>query len=99
MPAKLPKEDIAAANAAVVFAQQVRKHHRRRTGRTSEQRTSDIETALQRLKDAMRPLKTQIGKFPYGPQTDAAERNRDKIRAASAAIQKERRKLWKMRSA
>jgi len=98
MPAKLPKEALEAANAAVVFAQQVRKHHRRRTGRTSEQRNSDIDTALQRLKDAMAPLRSEIGRFPYGPQSDAAERNRDKIRAASDALQRERRKLWKMKT-
>ena len=49
------------------------------------------------LKRAMRPLRSEIGRFPYGPQTDEAEANREEIREASTAIQRERRKLWKMR--
>lgn len=98
MPVQLPKEALAAADAAVVFAQQVRKHHRRRTSRSAEQRAKDIDLALARLRDAMAPLRSEIGRFPYGPQTDAAERNRDKIRDASEALQRERRKLWKMRA-
>lgn len=98
MPAKLPKEAIEAADAAVVFAQQVRKHHRRRTNRSAEQRTRDIDTALGRLRDAMAPLRSEIGRFPYGPQTDQAEANREKIRAASDSLQRERRKLWKMKT-
>ena len=98
MPAELPKNIIEGADAAVVFAQQVRRIHRRRSNKTSAQRVSDIELALTRLKEAMRPLRTEIGRFPYGPQSDLAERNRQKIRDASAAIQRERRKLFKMRN-
>ena len=98
MPEQLPKEALAAADAAVVFAQQVRKHHRRRTNRNAEQRTEDINRALQRLKDAMAPLRSEIGRFPYGPQTDVAEKNRELIRDASDALQRERRKLWKMKT-
>jgi hypothetical protein len=99
MPKNLPKEALQAADAAVVFAQQTRKLHRRRTAKTAEARERDIEAALERLREAMKPLRSEIGRFPYGPQTDAAERNRDKIRAASDALQRERRKLWKMRAA
>lgn len=98
MPSELPKDTIDAADAAVIFAQQVRRIHRRRTNKRSEQRSSDIELALTRLKEAMAPLRTEIGRFPYGPQTDAAERNRDAIREASERIQRERRKLWKMKN-
>jgi hypothetical protein len=97
MPANLPAGAIETAEAAVVFAQQVRAVHRRRTDKSSKQRADDIEMALTRLRDAMGPLRTEIGRFPYGPQTDAAERNRQKIRNASEAIQKERRKLFKMK--
>lgn len=97
MPAELPKGAIEAADAAVVFAQQVRRVHRRRTDKTSKQRKADIAMALERLKEAMAPLRTEIGRFPYGPQTGQAERNRQAIRAASLAIQRERRKLHKMR--
>lgn len=97
MPSELPTRDIDAAMAAVAFARQVRSYHARRTGRNTAQRKSDIETALERLRAAMVPLRSEIGRFPYGPQTTTAERNRDVIREASAAIQEERRKLWKMR--
>jgi hypothetical protein len=98
MPTELPKDAIETAEAAVAFAQQTRRFHRRRTERGSKQRCADIELALVRLKEAMRPLKSEIGRFPYGPQTTVAEGNREKIRVASAAIQGERRKLWKMRT-
>jgi hypothetical protein len=97
MPAELPRGAIEAADAAVVFAQQVRRIHRRRTDKSSKQRKTDIELALSRLKEAMAPLRTEIGRFPYGPQTGPAERNRQVIRNASDAIQRERRKLHKMR--
>lgn len=97
MPAILPKRDIEVAEAAVVFAQAVRRTHRRRSNKTSAQRNADIEMALERLKEAMRPLRSEIGRFPYGPQTSAAEENRQTIRRTSDAIQRERRKLFKMR--
>jgi hypothetical protein len=99
MPTELPKDAIENANAAVAFAQQVRKFHRRRTSRKADQRARDIEVAVQRLKDAMGPLRSEIGRFPYGPQTSIAEANRERIREASAALQRERRKLWKMKEA
>lgn len=98
MPAELPKGAIDSAEAATLLAQQVRRFHRRRTEKRADQRKQDIEAALQRLKDAMGPLRSEIGRFPYGPQTDAAEANRQRIREASAALQRERRKLWKMRT-
>jgi hypothetical protein len=97
MPKELPKDVIEQAEAAVAFAQQVRRLHRRRTDKSSLQRTQDIELAILRLKEAMAPLRSEIGRFPYGPQTDAAEANRERIREVSTAVQRERRKLWKMR--
>jgi hypothetical protein len=97
MPAILPKREIEAAEAAVVFAQAVRRTHRRRSNKTSEQRKADIELACKRLREAMAPLRSEIGRFPYGPQTVAAEANRQAIRGASEAIQRERRKLFKMK--
>lgn len=98
MPSELPKDAIETAEAAVAFAQQVRRYHRRRTQRDAKQRSTDVNLALERLKEAMGPLRSEIGRFPYGPQTTQAERNRQKIRDTSDAIQRERRKLWKMRS-
>lgn len=97
MPNQLPDKALKEAAAAVDNADRVRKFHARRTETDSPQRAEDIDIALARLKDAMRPLRSQIGQFPYGPQTDEAEVNRERIREASQAIQTERRKLWKMR--
>lgn len=97
MPAKLPPNLIENAEAAVAYAQQVRRYHARRTDRRSGQRAADISLALERLKEAMEPLRSEIGRFPYGPATATADRNRQAIRDASAAVQAERRKLWKMK--
>lgn len=97
MPKVLPDKIIENADKAVAFAVQVRTFHARRTDRRSQQRNDDIEHALQRLHEAMAPLKSEIGRFAYGPQTTIAETNRQTIREASAAIQRERRKLWKLR--
>jgi hypothetical protein len=46
----------------------------------------------------MGPLRSEIGRFAYGPQTTLAERNRQAIRDASDKLQRERRKLWKMQT-
>lgn len=96
VPEKLPDGAVEAAEAAVEFAQSVRRVHARRTDKGSPNREDDIANALARLKAAMDPLKREIARFPYGPQTDQAEQNRQRIRTASQAIQRERRKLWKM---
>ena len=96
MPSDLPKDAIETARAAVVLAQSVRSRHRRRTDRGSARRVADIHHALDRLTTAMAPLRSEIGRFPYGPQTTVAEKERELIRDASAALQVERRKLWKM---
>ena len=97
MPTQLPDKALKNAEAAVANAQRVRSYHARRTEVGSPQREEDIQIALTRLKEAMKPIKSEIGKFPYGPQTEQAEQNRDTIRVVSEAIQTERRKLWKMR--
>lgn len=98
MPRLLPQEDIDAAYAACDYAQSVRKMHRRRSTMGSAQREQDIQIGLDRLKDAIAPIRSVIGTFPYGPQTGEAERNRVAVLEASAAIQAERRKLWKMKA-
>jgi hypothetical protein len=99
MPELVPDNILEDADAAVENAIRVRRYHRRRTERKSSQRANDITVALKRLKEAMRPLRSEIGRFPYGPQTVTAEENRSAIRQRSVAIQTERRKLWKMLSA
>jgi hypothetical protein len=96
MPEKLPDNILESADRAIANAVRVREFHRRRTEKDSPQRKTDIVVARQRLKEAMAPIKSAIGKFPYGPQTDTAEKNRQAIRDRSLAIQSERRKLWKM---
>jgi hypothetical protein len=98
MPHRLDPAIISAAESAVEHAQRVRRTHARRTERTTPQRVVDIDMALARLHEAMRPLKSEIGKFRYGPVTPEAEENRTKIRDASESIQRERRKLWKMKN-
>lgn len=97
MPIQLPEQELQTAAAAIEFAQQVRTYHRRRTRRGSVQREQDIELALARIKEAMAPLRSIIGKFPYGPQGQTAEDNRQTIRDMSDALQRERRKLHKMK--
>jgi hypothetical protein len=91
---------IEAAEAAVAFARQVRKFHARRSAKGTVQRETDIADALGRLGEAMKPLRSAIGAYPMLPaQGSIAEANRARVRQASAAIQVERRKLWKMRDA
>jgi hypothetical protein len=89
--------EMQAARQAVRHAVLVREHHRRRTDKGSANREQDIAEALDRLKEAMKPLRRAIGQFPYGPQTDVAEQKRQEIRAISAEIQAQRRRLWKMK--
>lgn len=96
MPARLPLEAMREAELAIKNAQEVREYHRKRTLRKDRQRQQDIKHAIERLKKAMVPLRSERGKFPYGPQTDVAARNRQKIIDTSEALQSERRKLWKM---
>jgi hypothetical protein len=98
MPNELPVGALEQAEAAVAYAQQVRRYHRRRKI-NAETRHRELEVARERLKEAMKPLRTEIGRFPYGAQTVTAEENREKIRQASKAIQAERRKLTKMMNA
>jgi len=96
MPATLPTQAVNAGRAAVSFAQRVRETHARRSPRGSAQREADIKVALERLRTTMEPLRSEIGRFPYGPKTPDADANRKIIYDLSQAIQRERRKLWKM---
>lgn len=98
MPEQLPSGVVEQAEAAVDLARSVRRLHARRTKKGTKQRETDIDNALERIRSAMRPLRTLIARFPYGPQTTTAEANRERVRQASEALQRERRKLWKMQS-
>lgn len=87
------RQELNHANAAIEYAQEVRAYHRRRTRRGNKQREDDISLALDRLKRAMQPIRTRIGKMPYTPAVPENEL----VRQVSKDIQIERRKLWKMR--
>lgn len=96
MPKKPDPDILAEADAAVKHAIRVRKTHARRTERKSKQRTRDIVMAIQRLHEAMRPLRSEIGRFSHGSQTEERRKTHERYREASAAIQGQRRRLWKM---
>ena len=96
MPAKLDRTTVTNAEAAIKNAQRVRATHRRRTTVGSSAREDDLAIGLERLAQAMKPIRSEIARFPYGPQTDTAEANRQKLRNLSKQIQGERRRLWKM---
>jgi hypothetical protein len=91
------QQALETATATVEYAQQVRKFHRRRTEKQSLQRRQDIDIALGRIKDAMVPLRSFLGRFSYRPQTQASHASYERVSAASQALQAERRKLWKMK--
>lgn len=84
------------ANLATQSAQEVREYHRKRTVRADQQRRDDINLALERIKAAMTPLRSEIGRFHKQPTSDIVLDRQRKIREASKALQRERRKLWKM---
>ena len=86
---------LQAADRAVTFARDVRRYHARRTPKTSNQRRTDLTEARERLRAAMKPLRSYLGR-PDTRQTQASTREREKVLAASKAIQTERRKVWKM---
>ena len=89
---------IRDADDAVAFAEQIRKVHARRTAPGASQREADIRNGLDRLRDAMRPLRSALGSFPFEAQTDSAEMRRAGVSAASERVQSQRRKLTKMRN-
>jgi len=87
-------EMLEDADKAIENARAVREFHAKRNKRGSRQRETDIRLALERLRDAMKPIRRAIAKFPYDPTGLDAE----SLKTASQDIQKERRKLWKMKA-
>jgi hypothetical protein len=97
MAAKHPIEDeLIAAEAAVRHAQMVRKFHRRRSQRGSSQREADLQEARDRLRSAMKPLRSYLGRASSSAQTNYNADLHERVREASASMQRERRKLHKM---
>lgn len=81
---------------AVEHARSVREVHRRSTRRGNKQREQDIDLAMTRIKKAMAPIRSIIAKFPYLSEAQVSEPSREALQSASAHLQAERRKLWKM---
>lgn len=96
MPSSRIETDLTNARLAAQFSQDVRAYHRRRTEKNAEQRTKDLAEARERVRKAMFPLRSYLGRAPYLETTQARLDMQDRVRDASQALQKERRKLWKM---
>lgn len=94
---ELPKTTLETAAEAVACAQATRRYHARKTDPKNEERQAEIEASLGKLRAAMKPLRHEIARYPYGPQTASARAYRDALAAASQALQRERRKLWKLK--
>lgn len=85
------------ANSAVKHAQDVRAFHRKRTRPGERHRSVDVRNALKRLRDAMAPIRSALGRAPYDKLNATTRKRHDELRAVSQLIQAERRKLWKLR--
>lgn len=87
---------VAEARAAAEYACGVRELHRRRSKKNNSERQEDIRVALERIQAAMKPIHAKRISDSYRRQTATAQQNREPLRSASQAMQRERRKLWKM---
>lgn len=88
---------ILGADGAVSNAQDVRAFHRKRTHKGHQQRETDIKHALQRIQTAMKPIRSELGRVRYRGQSSERLAEALLLKAASARLQTERRKLWKLR--
>lgn len=93
-PKLTPAEMVHAGQVAVDYAISVRTYHAKRTRRGSQQREEDIKIALDRLRSAMKPIRSEIASWPFR----AVVKERESVESMSKSIQRERRKLWKMRA-
>lgn len=99
---------VQAADAAVDHAQDTRVAHAKRSARGSRQREDDLSMAQTRLKRLMAPVRSELARMPSelkrmnkGGSAEVGERSiklqqQTTLRSLSQAIQRERRKLWKM---
>lgn len=86
------------AHAACRYALDTRSFHARRTERDEQQRQDDLYRARDRVRLAMVPLRRHLGKAQYLTGSRANVDLDNRVRAASKALQSERRKLWKMQT-
>lgn len=85
------------AHAAIRHAVSTREYHARRYVKGSSMREQDLQTARDRLKKAMLPLRSWLGQAPYERNpTHAHEEITERVQRASREIQAQRRRLWKM---
>jgi hypothetical protein len=97
MPTPSHNTMLRDADVAIENAQQVRAFHRKRTKKDSNQRQTDIRHASSRVQRAMKPIRTSLGRARHLPQSQEHLAAVDELKAASARLQAERRKLWKLR--
>lgn len=87
-------DDAAAGLALSHEAKEWREGARWRLRRDDPERQAHIAQLLDAIDDAMKPIRSHIGRLVHDPIPDAPERA---LREASAALQYERRQLKKMR--
>jgi uncharacterized membrane protein YccC len=90
------KQQLDEARKAAEFARNTRAYHKWRTEPGSRQRHTDCSIAVARLRRAMVPLRSYLGAAPFGPQTPEVLAMIERTKEASALLQRERRKLWKL---
>lgn len=88
------EQRLLAVEAAVVYARKMRDHHARRTGKGAPGREADLASAMERIREAMAPVRSALGALPYQDEPDD-ELEHD-LREASKRLQAERRRIWKM---
>lgn len=86
------------AHAACRHAQDIRGFYARRSERDSKQRQDDLHAARERVRLAMTPLRSYLGKSAKLTQSRTNIDLANRVREASKALQTERRKLWKMQT-
>jgi hypothetical protein len=89
------QEMIERGVLAVQHARQVRNLHAKRSTKGAKNRETDLQTALDRLRGAMAPIRGALAaqKPPY---SERGIEQRALLLDTSDVMQRERRKLWKM---
>lgn len=87
---------VASAEAAVKHAIAVREQHAKRSSKSSERRKADLRVAQTRLQRAMKPIRSELARIARLPTTSESNTQYTRLATASKALQRERRKLWKM---
>lgn len=88
------QEALNAATYAVAEAEAVRADLRGRTTKGSAAREAELAGAIKHLNAAAKPLRREAGRLAHDPARE--RRWGPRLRKAAYAIQRERRKLWKM---